>query len=205
MISEMEKVAKKLQQDRLHNFGGIALAFAGAKFKVDEFDASAKRFERNIIGSDSQTICATTTYADKTLTFTNEKDRWCIVSGLVIELYADTIIEAPVAGQIYRSMAVELKRACGTSFQNALRGFVTGFDNVQAEADVPLPNAGQVKLIKEMLIDGNLDNITPLDVWNPGEGMTLKLNGLNAITAAASHNGAIHARAYALTYDAIKG
>lgn len=207
-IEEITESAQQLQQQRLRDFGAIAFAFAGGKFKIDEYFTSAKRFERNWIKCDAAAALSATTAGLKgTLTFTNGTDRWRNIGALVLVIdAAGTRMPEGTLHQIHRLLTAEIKRQNGSSTINSARAYSVGVEGtLQGAAADDDGFGGEVQHFNRLMRPDGQEHMQPIDVLNPGEALNVILEGITGTTLAESFSGVISVTGHILCLDAVKG
>jgi len=207
-LKQIEDQAQQLQQDRLRDFGAVAYAFCGGKFKMDEYFASAKRFERNFIKCDAAVaLSATTLGLAGTMSFTNLSDRWRNIGNLVLVFdAAGTRVPEGTAHQIMRLLTAELKRANAASVINAARAYALGFEGTHQGAAADDDGfAGSLVHFNQCKRPDGQEHVNPLDILNPGEVFKVLFDGITGVTLAESFSGVISVTGFIEVADAVKG
>lgn len=201
-IQDVIAQAQANQEEKQLAFLSTAVAFAGGKVKTAELLQSGKRFEKNVVRTDSMAIMASSAGADKVLTYTNKEDRAILVGdfGFLIDSEGVSIPDG-VIDQLNRLVACEVKRASGSHHEVS---FASHFHGTNAATPGGYTDDDRFADRMEPL---NIpeDFANPLDYLNPGETIKFSLTGLTGVTPAESYAGTVNIVAHLSTMDFVKG
>lgn len=201
-MSEIAAKAQRMQMTRLVAFLAAALAIGGGKVKLDEMSNSVKRFERNRVPTNSAKIVDSGTGKDITLTYTNKEDRAVLVTGFSFNLDGNAAsIPDGVIDQLNRVAVVEIKRQSGSNHEVSFAAHSTGVNPAAQAGFTDDKRYATASTIMQILTDEDI----PVDYLNPGESISWKITGMNAVTALDSYGGDVNIMAHLATYDAVKG